>query len=333
MSIDLYKKTPSKQEVINRLNHLRGLYSILIVIGHTSMNYEKELLPLLIIHKFNFVGVCFFFMISGCCLAINSNDRHNYLSGYIKKKPIKLMLLALTCEIVSRIIKYLILGVLCIDINIILGWNWYIYEALFFYIVFYVTFKVAKKKWLKCVLISLAAIGISSVQFYRVEILHSSLFANHAWYFSAWSFAFGVTLGLYYDKIMSCVIRNIYAYSVFCVLVSIACCFLTLLPKDSYLGAVVLHNILGISLMMIIVIWANYFDYSKLPLSWLSKYSAEIYLYQFVVIEIILATYLLAGNTVDIKYSIAVVGGTCMLSCCMNRIDNKLVKLVINCAK
>lgn len=171
MPTDLNENSLSKQGVINRLNHLRGLFAILIVIGHTSMNYEKELLPLLIVHKFNFVGVCFFFLISGCCLAINENIKDNYLRGFIKNKPIKLMLLALICEIVSRVIKYLVLGTLYIDRNIFFGWNWYVYEAVYFYFVFYIIFKVTKKKWFRSILVSTAAIVICSVQFYRTWVI------------------------------------------------------------------------------------------------------------------------------------------------------------------
>lgn len=38
------------KEIISRLNFLRGLFASLIVIGHSSMRFEKELLPFYIIH-------------------------------------------------------------------------------------------------------------------------------------------------------------------------------------------------------------------------------------------------------------------------------------------
>lgn len=74
------------------------------------MEFKKELLPLLIIHKFNMVSVCFFFIVSGISLTYNYYNKKGYLVGFLKNKVIKILLFATICEIVERILKGLISG-------------------------------------------------------------------------------------------------------------------------------------------------------------------------------------------------------------------------------
>ena len=60
-----------EKTVLDRMNYLRGLFAILIVIGHCSMQYTKEVMPWVIIHKSNMISVAFFFIVSGWASAFN----------------------------------------------------------------------------------------------------------------------------------------------------------------------------------------------------------------------------------------------------------------------
>lgn len=116
-----------KQTIIARINALRGLFALMIVLGHCSMNFEKELLWLMLIHRFNMVSVCFFFMVSGLSLSYNFERKKEYLKGFIKKKILVLMVFAFVAYIIGEILKSAILGIpVKIDIRFITGWNWYI---------------------------------------------------------------------------------------------------------------------------------------------------------------------------------------------------------------
>lgn len=132
------EKSIEKEKMVARLNMLRGLFAILIVIGHCSMRFEKELLPFYIIHKFNMVGVCFFFYVSGFSLLYNLRTKENYLQHFLRNKMLPLFIIALLSQLVSRVLAA---GILHEELNInvaLLGtFNWYIYEMLIFYLVFY----------------------------------------------------------------------------------------------------------------------------------------------------------------------------------------------------
>lgn len=153
--------------------------------------------------------------------------------------------------------------------------------------------------------------------------------ASNSWCYSAWAFAFGVILGLYFENIMMYLMKKKCWYSVLFLLVSIASCYSLTMPKNSYIGTVVLHNVQGISLILIIVIWANVIDYSRLPLKWFTTYSTELYLYQFISLELLLSVYKATRNVVNISYTIAVVVMTCMLSFCMKQINNRVISVCI----
>lgn len=60
--VRIQKSDDSQKEMLQRFNDLRGVFALLIVIGHCSMRFEKEVLPFLFIHKFNMTGVCFSFL-------------------------------------------------------------------------------------------------------------------------------------------------------------------------------------------------------------------------------------------------------------------------------
>lgn len=131
---------------IQRMNYMRGLFALLIVLGHCSMHFEKEILPLLIIHKFNMVSVCFFFIISGWSLTYNFYNKKNYLGSFLKNKVLKLIIFAVVCQIVGKLSNWLVLHKpVSVGVELITGWNWYIYEIVAYYIAFFFIYRFLKK--------------------------------------------------------------------------------------------------------------------------------------------------------------------------------------------
>ena len=284
---------------IGRLNHLRGIFALLIVLGHCSVRFEKELLPLMVIHKSDMVSVCFFFIISGWSLCYNWYRKENYLKGFFVKKILRLSGIAILCQLVSLILRFLVLGTKpVIDLGIITGMNWYIYEILFFYVVFLICFAI---RWNR--IVRLSAIWILSLLFsiLMLYVTNRTVWA-HSWHYSSLCFAFGITIHEFYDKVRLLIKKRIVLSAVLLVL-CLASCICLKMPSGGFIGGCLLHNAVGIFAISILIVWAHFIDLKKIPLiGLLGKISLEIYLYQFTVLEIVTVLFVNSGHGIDLLF-------------------------------
>lgn len=101
------------------------------------MYFEKELLPLMLIHKFNMV----YFAIIGLC-ALIAQVIGEVLKGIGSDRPIPF------------------------DMRIITGWNGYIYEIIVIYLIFYIVNRFVWNKSTKEVLLWVSALAICFVALY-----------------------------------------------------------------------------------------------------------------------------------------------------------------------
>lgn len=309
---------------IKRMNYLRGLFAVLIVIGHCSMMFEKEILPLLIIHKFNMVAVGFFFIVSGWSLSYNCNNRKNYLKGFLVKKCVKLFLFALVSTTVSAILSSLVLSV-PIDLKpgTLLSFNWYIYEMLIFYAIFFIAYKIKWKKQFRLIFIWAFSLIFSLVSLCLVK---HNLWITAVWYFSSLCFAWGITIQECYDFFKKVLNKRVLTSIVLLIIAGISCLSLKM-PRDSFIGGVIMHNTLAIGIMSVVAIWAHYIDYTKIPiLDKLTDLSTEIYLYQFVALNIVFELFARKGLSVNMLYVLFVLIGTILLAIVMHFVDKFISK-------
>lgn len=137
-------------QTITRINSLRGLFAIMIVIGHCSMYFEKELFPLMLIHKFNMVSVCFFFMASGISLSYNLEHKKDYLKGFVRKKIFLLMVFSFMAQVIGEVLKGIVLyEPIMFGLRMITRWNWYIYEMAVLYLIFYIVNNTVKRLYIR----------------------------------------------------------------------------------------------------------------------------------------------------------------------------------------
>ena len=118
--------------------------------------------------------------------------------------------------------------------------NWYIWELLFFYLLFFLIYRYIPK--------------------YRVSIIGvlTLLFATG-----------GFAIGLPQHYYCSAMAFPAGLYSLF-------------LGEDSLLGMVYLRNLICLAFLLLLTYFISYFEVSNKILTYLGKYSTEIYLYQFV---------------------------------------------------
>lgn len=92
-------------ELLERLNQLRGLFAIEIVIGHVGNQYPQS--QLYLFGKFMIISVGFFFFISGYGVEKNFLKNGKYLHGFLGRKERKLLLLAIEAFIFAVIIDFI----------------------------------------------------------------------------------------------------------------------------------------------------------------------------------------------------------------------------------
>lgn len=321
-----FTKISDQKTAIQRMNYLRGIFAILIVLGHCSMEYEKEVFPLLIIHKFNMVSVCFFFIISGISLTYNFHHKKNYLDGFLKNKAVKIFLFAIICELVGRTLRCLFVGYdLAIGMSILFSFNWYVYEIIVFYIVFYFLYKFLKDKNIRIIGLWIISILVSLFTLYMFNNYGS--FWTHAFYYSSLCFVWGVMLYEYYEKYIKLIAKYKISCSMILLIIGCISCICLKMPKGSFWGGIVLHNLIGICIMTIVFIWSHYMDFRKISIiGRFTKYATEIYLYQFVCISIIKNLFIENELEINIFFVITAVITTIGVAVVMHNVNNWVTK-------
>lgn len=306
--ISFQRENENQIELLNRFNNLRGVFAIMIIIGHCSMRFEKEVLPLMLIHKFNMVGVCFFLFISGWGLSYSYLEQGKELRGFVKRKIAYLFIASVISSIVYFGLNEVALkgsrDLVSIFIFILKNTNWYIWESCFFYAVFYICAK-SKRKNMLLLIHYIAALVIC--------VLALNLHWDRAFYFSAFCFPTGILLNRYWYKIQLKLENYKYLPLVVFFVGGISALSVAT-PQDSFFGGVLLRNCFGIMSMAILFIIMRYVRIDNFILRFLKRISLELYLYQFAVMTAVKLIYENLGLDVDLSYVILVIGAL-MISC------------------
>lgn len=90
--------------------------------------------------------------------------------------------------------------------------------------------------------------------------------------------------------------------------------------------AVLLKNLMGICVMALVTVFAAFVDLQSIPvirsiISFLTKRSAEIYLYQFSVLDIVQKLYERNNMVIDIGYILVSVASVCVIAYAMCYVD------------
>ena len=261
-------------EWISRLNHLRGIAAIVIILGHvaryetfTIINYTRQ---------FAYIIVSYFFFVSGLGLAKSFLTKPNYIRGFLVRKPLYLFLIAFLLYVFNVLICYLFKINNAYNyttdnflLNFIFETNWYIWELIGFYFLFYIVFKYAKQYNLVLVTIILVIFVIISYKSGWPSV----------YYKSALAFPLGLLVGLNYKKINGILNRK-------CILLFILLCIgvgiMYGTVNNILVRTVFMSNLLCASVLIGLLYLSLFVEFNNKLLHWLESYSTEIYLAQFV---------------------------------------------------
>ena len=255
------------------LNNLRGIFALEIVIGHV-IRYEKTLLSPL--GKFMIISVAFFFFVSGFGMVQSFNTKVNYLNKFLFPKVGYLTVLALIIYVINVTLDYLIpysLGYYNkgeFFSGLIPLTNWYIWEQIFFYFIFWIVYKYIKKYRVLCVFI---------ITFVAMTLAYKFGW-KQGFYSSSLAFPMGLLVGEYYEKCHE-ILRT--AKGKILILIGVVLGLSSLLlGTESLIGMVYLRNMVCISGISLLLLLVDKISFDNKVLGFLGKYSVEIYLVQFI---------------------------------------------------
>lgn len=283
-----------REEVLQRLNSLRGMLAVEIVIGHVVIHNNLILFPF---HKFMIISVSFFFFVSAFGMSVSYENKKGYLKNFYLK-PLYLLALIVVFYLYNIVIGFFFpkvmdaFGFSQFGRNILGITNWYMWELLIFYLLFWIAYAVSEKY---------AAAAITTITI-TGAIIAFQYGASECWYASAFAFPLGLIVGKYYHKFIR--LLNSPAGGG-CTLILIILGFgRLLLPNDSIIGMLFLRNVIGIGVIFLLIYISGYFRLGNRMSQMLCKYSTEIYLSQFI--------YLAMANVYIRDYKVRLVFVLCM---------------------
>lgn len=265
-----YRYAESEDDYYQNFNSLRGLFAIEIVIGHVIRTESTWLYPL---GKFMLVSVAFFFFVSGWGLCRSFHQKEGYLRHFLWVKCGFLLSLSIYAFLLRYII-WIVTGNDNVRENIITQYmqrtNWYIWELMFFYILFYFVYRFVPSR-LRNILIAMITVILATILFY--------VSAMQGYYLSAFAFPAGLFFHEYFPYILS-FIKSARG-KIVVMLMAVLGVFSPMLGMDSLLGMVYFRNMMCLAVLCIMIYFFTYFHPGNIFLKFLGKYSTEIYTYQF----------------------------------------------------
>lgn len=318
----------NEKEFVKGLNFWRGLFACIIVIGHCSMNFEKEFILLALVHRCNIIGVWYFLFVSGFSMAYNNKIRSTYMDHFLRNKVFLLMVFALISQIVEKILAFALCGSEPKVIELLSGWNWYVYEIIVFYFAFAGVNRFISNKGARLTVLFLVAILISVATLLGWKY-GSWTGWTRSFYVSTFLFPFGVFCEYYYDEIIAFARKKLMLLGLLCAVMLVCMGFIVLFPKN-VLSEVLMKNIAGMAGISFVA-FVTYFYGAKLSCKleeFFTGISTEIYLYQFGVLRIVKQIFDHYDRKISFDYVIIVFFTTVVLALLMNMVNKKITALV-----
>lgn len=273
--------TLSGDECYKRLNTMRGIWALEIIIGHVVRHEDSILFPL---GKFMLVGVAFFFFMSGWGLCKSFHEKGNYLDDFLKTRVVYICWLIISALIITSIIDFICPidtqfsihssdGIEIIR-KLINNINWYMRELLLLYLLFYWNYKFIKKH--RILILTIIVISIACV--------FGFLGFERPWYASIMAFPLGFVFYSYFPKMID-FIRKPKGIMLVGGLGILGLSSLVI-DESMFIPIFVANNSLCICVIMILVIFFTIFHVENGAKRFLNKYATELYLFQFIFLAI-----------------------------------------------
>ena len=292
-------------------NIIRGICCIIVVLVHIPLEHGNFIQDA--IGSFGYIAVTVFFLLSAFGLKYSLENKKDYLKHFLKNRLLVIYIPFILANLLYQIITirngFDILSIIGIKNITFVG------ELILFYLIFYIVYKNIKNiKIADIVMISLVV--IFSIVSYLFKF---------GWYVECLGFAYGIIIFNIQDKINNMLNKHYFINLLIFTGLSIILGIVYIKIKNVELINYIIKIILGISLISLIsVLFKKIRVYNKF-LDILGNISYEIFLLHTIIIYILRNLNIISG-----LYIIAVLTITILCAYLMNKIDNKISKLIKN---
>ena len=264
-----------ESDILARLNKLRGLFAVVIVIGH-SVQGHMESTYLYAFEKLLCICVAYFFFVSAYGITLSAAKREDYFNGFMVRKCGYILFLSIIAYLVEIISNYVVYHNKGFEENIVVAFfkytNWYVWEVIGFYILLRIVFGVIKSHRGVVLLMVAVVTGVIMYTFRVYEPYYTAIFA----------FPMGVLVAEHREGFYKLLNDKKLVYILVLAVFS-ACglgCFV--LPEGIIIRDLFMRNSMGIGAVLALILVVSRINVGNAFLKFLTKYSAEIYIFQFV---------------------------------------------------
>lgn len=298
---------------------LRGICAIEIMLGHLGIATKS--IVLFPNRKAGILFVGIFFALSGYGLMHSVRNKENYLIHFLPRRIGKILFPAYMVFLIRIILQNIInqseLSLMkFVNIkNFFRATNWYVWELILMYFLFYISIRfygeLGNYHWM-----------ILCFSLFFIGIAYCSKFEN-PWYGSTLCFWVGIIYFLYKDKFKDIFVLN------HPVIKMISCCLIMILfiglffVLGGLIGIVVARNVASVLFVIIVMMILHRFDLKNVVAIWLGKYSYEIFLFHPIFINIFRPQ--IENN---VFYSWVVIGTTILASYLFKLCENGMKNMV-----
>lgn len=298
---------------------IRGIAAAEIMLGHIGM--ETGSIILYPNRKAGILFVAIFFSLAGYGLVYSYEHKKNYLQHFITKKLKRILIPAYFVYVLFIITSAILNRNLLEIISIInpkkffLLTNWYVWEILLLYLLFYIIYKINMKFKQQIILIVVVSIIFVA---YLLKL-------ENPWYGSTLSFWFGMWYYMNQEKVMNIIKKNYYGT---CGMITIILCLAVgvfyFFDDRNVIGNIFARNIASVSFVLLVIVFAYKVELGNKLSFWIGKYSYEIYLFHLTFIIILKHMILIS----PILYAITVVCMTLVCSILYNKCERYILYLI-----
>lgn len=312
----------------NKSKLLKGVMALLIAISHLASHMNE--LNISGLASLGVIGVSFFFFTSGYGIAIQERESSQHLRGFLQKRLeavlipycIALLMYSTYSVLIGEIPGGILIKRILVDyINgtPIVDNSWYVEAILYFYLVFYCSYRVASRNHSR---ISLLVLGVLFYILFCQKMGYGQYRIN-----SVLPFIEGVCFGVIADRInLKCFISHNIVCIIFIALLAKAGCYI--LRNDWNVVILFLKNIYAAAICLVVMAIGQKYIKSNRLLDLIGSCSFEIYLYHGLVMRFMRGKYLYIGN--DLMYAVYVILSSIVVALLMHRFGNELKKCITN---
>lgn len=290
---------------------LKGICAIEIMLGHIGLHTNS--IVLFANRKAGILFVGIFLALSGYGLIYSLCNKENYLKGFFRQRILKILLPAYVVYIFNTLISQESLNNLINPIQFFHSTNWYVWEIIVLYFLFYIFAKLLSHKQLCLALFLLSLIFIGVAYIFRIDI---------PWYGSTLCFSLGIFYYLYRDEIYTNYI-NCKKYLPTIAIMDVALItgiLVFFILGESFVGYVIARNVASTAFVLLTIFLLSHFTIGNRLSNWLGKYSYEIFLFHFVYLKVFKSV----NN--QFLYAILVISTTIFSAYILSILYNKIKK-------